>query len=268
MPTAPEEMARRSLASVTSTSRSAHYRVYLHLSTEGAWVGGGHAIPLRLLGPFLSDGVLQPVWETEGRPVSVGRRMRILPARTRRLIEDRDRGCRFPGCTATGFVEIHHLDAWADGGRTDEDRQVSLCTIHHDGVDRGDYTITGDPTRPDGLVVINRYGLPIKPPTPTELSAPPGGDPPVPDHLYTPPTGESVSWRDVELSPDVDLPTTSATASSALTWCLGTTAGRTGSTTPTTAWSTTATDANERSGRVRVERRPSIDRPREPARPP
>lgn len=177
MPTAPEEMARRSLASVTSTSRSAHYRVYLHLSTEGAWVGGGHAIPLRLLGPFLSDGVLQPVWETEGRPVSVGRRMRILPARTRRLIEDRDRGCRFPGCTATGFVEIHHLDAWADGGRTDEDRQVSLCTIHHDGVDRGDYTITGDPTRPDGLVVINRYGLPIKPPTPTELSAPPRGRP-------------------------------------------------------------------------------------------
>ena len=76
---------------------------------------------------FLADGVLQPVWETEGRPVSVGRAMRILPARSRRLIEDRDRGCRFPGCTATRFVEIHHLREWADGGATDLDNQVSLC---------------------------------------------------------------------------------------------------------------------------------------------
>jgi hypothetical protein len=82
-----EEMATRSLASVTSTSRAStsrasHYRVYLHLDTDGAWVTGGHAIPLRLLGRFICDGVVQPVWETEGTPVSVGRAMRILPDRT------------------------------------------------------------------------------------------------------------------------------------------------------------------------------------------
>ena len=74
-----EELANRSLASVTSTSRASHYRVQLHLSTDGAWISGGHAIPLRLLGRFISDGVVQPVWETDGRPVSVGRAMRILP---------------------------------------------------------------------------------------------------------------------------------------------------------------------------------------------
>lgn len=44
-----EEMANRSLASVGSTSRSAHYRVYVHLSTDGAWVGGRHAIPMPLV---------------------------------------------------------------------------------------------------------------------------------------------------------------------------------------------------------------------------
>ncbi|HEV7172582.1 DUF222 domain-containing protein [Pedococcus sp.] len=32
-----EEIANRSLASVGSASRSAHYRVYVHLSTDGAW---------------------------------------------------------------------------------------------------------------------------------------------------------------------------------------------------------------------------------------
>ena len=200
------ELAHRSLATVTDAGRASHYRVYLHLSTDGAWVGGGHPIPTRLLGRFLSDGILQPVWETTGRPVSVGRAMRILPERTRRLILDRDCGCRFPGCTSTGFLEIHHLHGWADGGRTDETNQVALCPAHHDGIDRGDYTLTGDPTRPDGLTAVNRYGIPIRPPTHAETCAPPGGDPPVPVDAYTPPSGGPISWADTELGPDSDLP--------------------------------------------------------------
>ena len=202
-----EEMATRSLATVTSTSRASRYRVYLHLSTDGAWINGGHAIPLRLLRRFITDGKVQPVWETEGRPVSVGRSMRILPDRTRRLIHDRDRGCRFPGCPTTRFVEIHHLNPWADGGPTDEHNQASLCTIHHDAIDRGDYTITGDPTHPDGLTVTNRYGLPIRPPQPAETAPRPEGDPPIPADTYHPPSGGPIRWTDLELPPDTDLPT-------------------------------------------------------------
>ncbi|WP_161988629.1 DUF222 domain-containing protein [Pedococcus bigeumensis] len=199
-----EELAQRSLSSVTSTGRASHYRVYLHLSTDGAWVNGGGAIPRRLLDRFLSDGMVQPVWETEGRPVSVGRSMRILPRRSRRLIEDRDRGCRFPGCTATRFVEIHHLHEWAAGGATDVDNQVSLCPFHHDAIDRGDFRITGNPTRPDGLVVTNRYGLAVRPPTAAELAARPGGDPPPSPGAaaYQPPSGERARWNDIEVLPD------------------------------------------------------------------
>src|SRR5699024_7048140 len=65
------EVAPRSLSAVTNTGRASHYRVYLHLSTDGAWIGGGHALPTRLLARFLTDGILQPIWETQGRPVSV-----------------------------------------------------------------------------------------------------------------------------------------------------------------------------------------------------
>lgn len=200
-----EEIAQRSLSSVQSSGRASHYRVYLHLSTDGAWVNAGGAIPRRLLDRFVSDGVVQPVWETEGRPVSVGRAMRILPRRSRRLIEDRDRGCRFPGCSATRFVEVHHVHEWALGGATDLDNQVSLCPFHHDAIDRGDYRLSGDPTRLDGLVVTNRHGLPVRPPTAVELAAPPGGDPPERpgDHAaYQPPTGERARWQDIEILPD------------------------------------------------------------------
>ncbi|WP_195908214.1 HNH endonuclease signature motif containing protein [Nostocoides sp. HKS02] len=202
-----EEVANRSLASVSSSSRAAHYRVYVHLATDGAWVGGRHAIPMPLVQRFLSDGVLQPVWETEGRPVSVGRDLRILPLRSRRLVEDRDRGCRFPGCTTTRFVEIHHLLDWASGGATDVDNLVSLCPFHHDGVTRGDFTMTGDPTRPDGLAVTNRYGVPVGSPRWRDLSPPAGADPPQwgVRAAYEPPSGEAARWRDIEIPPDADL---------------------------------------------------------------
>jgi hypothetical protein len=202
-----EEIANRSLASVGSASRSAHYRVYVHLSTDGAWVGGRHAIPMPLVQRFLSDGVLQPVWETDGRPVSVGRDLRILPLRSRRLIEDRDRGCRFPGCTTTRFVEIHHLLDWARGGATDDDNLVSLCPFHHDAVTRGDVTMAGDPTRPDGLTVTTRDGLVVQPPGWRDVAPPPGGDPPRPawSAAYEPPSGESARWGEIEIPPDVEL---------------------------------------------------------------
>ena len=46
------EMAHRSLSTVTSTGRASHYRVYLHLSTDGAWVNGGGAIPATTARPL------------------------------------------------------------------------------------------------------------------------------------------------------------------------------------------------------------------------
>jgi hypothetical protein len=207
------EIASRSLSTIASTSRASHYRVYVHLSTHGGWVNGGGAITPQMAARFSCEGTITPLWETDGRPVSVGRDQRILPARTRRLIEDRDRGCRVPGCSTTRFVEIHHLQHWADGGSTDYDTQVSLCPFHHDAHHRGDLTIAGDPTRPGGLTVTNRYGLPIAPPAPGELAPrqhpvndrgapdPPGDDPPD-SRPYASPSGDPMRARDVEFVPD------------------------------------------------------------------
>jgi len=112
------EVASRSLATVSSPQRTAHYRVYVHLSADSpsGWVNGRGAITPALAARFACDGVVQPVVERGGLPVSVGREQRVVPARTRRLIEDRDRGCVFPGCRVRGFVEIHHLTPWSQGG--------------------------------------------------------------------------------------------------------------------------------------------------------
>lgn len=66
------------------------------------------------MGPALSDNVrryvtcdakVRPVYEHDGRPVSVGRKRRTVPDATRTVIEDRDRGCRVPGCPRTRWLD-------------------------------------------------------------------------------------------------------------------------------------------------------------------
>ncbi|WP_162262055.1 HNH endonuclease signature motif containing protein, partial [Terrabacter sp. Soil810] len=99
------------------------------------------------------------------------------------LVLDRDRGCRFPGCGSTRNLEIHHLQHWRDGGPTDTTNLLGLCPFHHDGHHRGEFTLTGDPTHPDGLTFTTDTGLvigpPHRPPTPhpPHLTLAPDPDP-------------------------------------------------------------------------------------------
>ncbi len=48
-------------------------------------------------------------------------------------------GCVFPGCDRPpAHTEAHHIQHWADGGKTDLDNLVLLCSVHHHDVhDRG-----------------------------------------------------------------------------------------------------------------------------------
>ena len=162
-------LATRSLDAAGSdgaggAARRARYRVQVHLDTDGGWLTGRPRLPQHITNQLTCDGTLTPVWETDGHPVNVGRAHRVVPHRTRILVLDRDRGCRFPGCACTRHLEIHHLTHWRDGGPTDTTNLLALCTFHHDGHHRGEFTLTGDPTHPDGLTFHTDTGLLIAPP--------------------------------------------------------------------------------------------------------
>jgi hypothetical protein len=61
-----------------------------------------------------------------------------------RALKRRDRGCRFPGCVNTRFVDGHHIRHWADGGPTRLDNLVLLCRHHHRLLHEGGYYLVKD----------------------------------------------------------------------------------------------------------------------------
>jgi Domain of unknown function (DUF222)/HNH endonuclease len=153
------EVARRSLGSVTPLSRREAFMAVFHvpIGSSDGHLHGGPALPDRLRRQLLCDGRGMVVGVRHGRPVSLGRSTRIVPTKLRLLIEERDRGCRVPGCTATR-VQIHHIRHWEDGGTTAPSNLVALCRRHHRLHHSGGLRIYGDPERPDGLVFVDRFG--------------------------------------------------------------------------------------------------------------
>ena len=67
----------------------------------------------------------------EGEPLNVGRKTRVVSGPLRRALHRRDRGCRFPGCSQSRFVDAHHVLHWAHGGETKLSNLVLLCSRHH-----------------------------------------------------------------------------------------------------------------------------------------
>ena len=119
------------------------------------------------------DAAVVPIFEQEGKALSIGRRSRSIPPSIRRVLDARDGGCRFPGCNNRRFVENHHLEHWADGGETSEENLVQLCRRHHHLIHEGGFTVTlrGERfvfRRPDGRLIaevpcMRRRALPEPP---------------------------------------------------------------------------------------------------------
>jgi hypothetical protein len=78
------------------------------------------------------DASVITLLEDERRePLNVGRKTRSIPPALRRALKTRDRGCRFPGCPNTRYVDGHHIHHWAKGGETKLSNLVQLCRFHH-----------------------------------------------------------------------------------------------------------------------------------------
>jgi hypothetical protein len=95
----------------------------------------------------------------DGEPLNVGRKTRTISAPLRRVLNSRDKGCRFPGCANTRYMDAHHIDHWANGGETKPSNLVSLCRFHHRAVHEGGIRIV---RLDDGaLRFVKSNGVPV-----------------------------------------------------------------------------------------------------------
>ena len=185
--------------------RRKRHLVHLHLQfdEEGQWMGHLHMGPLlskALLMYQTCDTTVQPVMEQLGLPVSVGLTQYTVPDRTRIVVENRDRGCRIPGCSARR-VEVHHIIHWLQFGPTDTWNLVCLCPRHHRLHHLGTLGIRGNADDPDGLVFTDGHGRVI---ADSGRARPPGAPPGnaasqarLPWSPYVHGTGETLQSRHV-----------------------------------------------------------------------
>lgn len=162
-------MARAALADGEATGSDGEpCEVVVHVDVESladqqvhdrCELEGGPVIAPETVRRLGCDGSVVRIIERDGRPLSVGRRKRTVPAPLRRALRSRDQGCRFPGCTHERFLHAHHIQHWARGGETTLDNLIQLCSYHHRLVHEGGFAVerTGKSEarfrRPDGRVI-------------------------------------------------------------------------------------------------------------------
>ncbi|MBJ7601770.1 MAG: DUF222 domain-containing protein, partial [Candidatus Dormibacteraeota bacterium] len=102
----------------------------------------GQALPPSVAERLACEAEVVELWEREGLPIDLGRSRRTVSPRLRMALNARDRGCCFPGCPIPlRRTHAHHLQHWAEGGRTDLSNLVSLCGFHHRRLHEGAYSI-------------------------------------------------------------------------------------------------------------------------------
>ncbi len=178
-------------------ARGERAQVIIHL--DGRSDGHGHA---RIhLGPQLPDTlrrylccdakVRTAIEDHNGALLGISPLEPTVNPRLRVVIEQRDQGCRYPGCSQRRWVQVHHLVHREDGGLTVAVNLVCLCPYHHRLHHQGAFEITGNPETPDGLRFVDHWGHDIGPPRYGPVAPPQFGTQPT----FTPPTGERLQAR-------------------------------------------------------------------------
>ena len=105
----------------------------------GVQVEAGPQVGPHTLEAILCDGIIEVTARTQdGTPLAIGRRSRVIPPRLRRFVLHRDAaGCTIAGCVSRYRLQVHHIQPWSKGGRTDPENLTTVCWFHHHVVIHG-----------------------------------------------------------------------------------------------------------------------------------
>jgi hypothetical protein len=138
------QMARDALAGGTGSGCAPDtYQVMVHVDASALSRQGGQSdLPLPTVRRLCCDGSVVPIIDRgDGSALDVGRKQRTVPTALKRAVIARDRTCTFPGCHPERYLDLHHIEHWADGGETSFANLLVLCSTHHRLVHEGGFTM-------------------------------------------------------------------------------------------------------------------------------
>jgi hypothetical protein len=110
---------------------------------------------------------LRPVTAVDLHRHDLGRTHREASVALRELLGTLDgERCRFPGCTRRKKLHAHHVVFWADGGPTDLDNLVLVCSRHHTLIHSQGFSLVLHPDRrlevrtADGVAIVHHPAQP------------------------------------------------------------------------------------------------------------
>ena len=145
----------------TTSSSADSYQVVVHVDESALrGVAGRSDLAMESVRRLSCDGSTVAMVDGAGEePLRVGRKQRTVPVALKRALWARDKGCSFPGCTHTRYVDAHHVLHWSEGGEASIENTMLLCSAHHRLVHEGGYEIIKDHRgcwyfrRPDGRAI-------------------------------------------------------------------------------------------------------------------
>ena len=125
------DVERRSTAKGWSATETAWFIEALGHHGDGV-TSDGLVLDASAVAALSCDSVVQRIVTVGSKVLDMGREVRTATPSQRKAVIARDRHCRAPGCRAgPRHCDVHHLDHWIEGGRTDVGRMVLLCGTHH-----------------------------------------------------------------------------------------------------------------------------------------
>ncbi len=122
-------------------------------------------VPHRVLAELIGDGVVHAVAVRNGvvlhapGQLDLGRTTRLANRAQRRALRALYAACAIPGCSVRYHrCKLHHIVWWRDGGHTDLDNLLPLCSHHHSKIHDAGWDISLAANReltirfPDGTV--------------------------------------------------------------------------------------------------------------------
>jgi len=141
----------------TDIDMTVRAEVIVHVDLEtlknGLHAGGtcrtalGADLPVETVRRLACEAEILPV-VLDGRsvPIDVGRSKRLATVHQRRALESIHPTCAIPDCEVIfDHCNIHHIEYWENGGPTDLNNMVPLCSQHHHAAHEGGWKLTLNP---------------------------------------------------------------------------------------------------------------------------